>query len=325
MQSSNPWEPRGGTFRPEAPEEALYLEETHMCVIAVLPPGVELTSDEIEGMYDTNPDGFGYMYARHGTLRVGKTTRWKDVIPMYRKARRKAKGNLVLHFRWGTHGAVNEAMCHPFMVSNKLAVVHNGVIPMKEDHKTMSDTALFVERVLKRMSGEWWKNSAALEMLENCVGVSNKLVLLDVDDNLIYINRTGFSTVGKVIVSNTYWMANTSDWGIPNYRKYRRYYTPSKNIHTASARGYWKDGKWIDELDEPIPLEAGREEAGDLYCAHCKNTWTAADVVRYPEGDLCPLCYDDLLPIEMGADGVETVVGDIELSDQIVEELTHAR
>jgi glutamine amidotransferase len=60
----------------------------------------------------------------------------------------------IIHFRWATHGKKDTANCHPFMVADDLAVIHNGVIGIKCDvNADMSDTWHFVELVLKPMHG----------------------------------------------------------------------------------------------------------------------------------------------------------------------------
>ena len=58
----------------------------------------------------------------------------------------------IIHFRWATHGKKNTDNCHPFMVADNLAVIHNGIVSIKcELNEAMSDTWHFNELVLKPM------------------------------------------------------------------------------------------------------------------------------------------------------------------------------
>ena len=138
-----------------------------MCVICISPAGRRLPrKDEMEAMFEWNPHGAGYMFAKGGKVYIHKgfmdldTFIWSlenegltDDIPV------------VLHFRISTQAGVNPEMTHPFPLSNRkklmkaldvacpCGVAHNGVIPLTTDKNNheYSDTALFISEYLSKI------------------------------------------------------------------------------------------------------------------------------------------------------------------------------
>lgn len=131
-----------------------------MCLAINIPKGTELKWDLLETAYENNSDGFGLMYFTkdygiHVHKIVPKT--WQDVKDVLLKYEYVLKStNLALHFRWRTHGAINEANSHPYTILSKeqdgrdVMLVHNGTITnAPEFDSTMSDTWHFIEYFLK--------------------------------------------------------------------------------------------------------------------------------------------------------------------------------
>jgi hypothetical protein len=106
------------------------------------------TRREFDDFYDRSPDGFGVMWrSANGTVRSrkGRFSRsmcWKT----YRSLLASGCTEMVLHWRYATAGPRDDANCHPFVVAGAL-MMHNGP-HLGPSTDTMSDTAVFAERVL---------------------------------------------------------------------------------------------------------------------------------------------------------------------------------
>lgn len=138
-----------------------------MCVIAVSKKGDRQPSvSELRSMWDHNPHGAGYMFARDGKLEIHKGFMdWNDFIRSVRYERFTSEDSVVYHFRIATQGGINPYMTHPFPITHVLhfsevidlecevGVAHNGIIPITSsiDEKKYSDTALFVCNYLSWM------------------------------------------------------------------------------------------------------------------------------------------------------------------------------
>jgi hypothetical protein len=84
----------------------------------------------------------------------------------------------VLHFRIRTHGLVDKANTHPHRINDRVAIAHNGILSSYGTGKHVSDTGLFVKLVLSQLPKNWWDNTGIQRLLEDAIGVSNKMVLM---------------------------------------------------------------------------------------------------------------------------------------------------
>jgi len=153
-----------------------------MCIIVLKPEKVILTRDQLRVMWDTNPHGAGFMYANGGKVHVVKGLMTLDALENAMEQAGPLR-KMALHFRIRTHGPISPEMTHPFwVVENKLALVHNGVIrPLV--HKTtdkISDTAVFAKTLAENYTDPLLavKKQFHREMLEAYIGYS-KVVFMD--------------------------------------------------------------------------------------------------------------------------------------------------
>lgn len=124
-----------------------------MCLIIAKPNGKTVSSQIMESAFYGNDDsiGVGY-YDDMGRQRVHRWVNPKikvldKVIELVDKL---TWSDVLIHFRYTTHGRNSESNCHPFPLTGDALIAHNGIIPgfscPKNKH---SDTALFIDRVLK--------------------------------------------------------------------------------------------------------------------------------------------------------------------------------
>lgn len=187
-----------------------------MCVIAIKPVGAALpNNDTLKTMWEHNPDGAGFMYAKDGRVYIQKGFMG---LRKFKKALREIPDleslPLVMHFRISTSGGVNREMTHPFPLSDSHAeltaqcstasvgIAHNGVL-LTPGTKTTSDTYEYIKGQLFPLSQAlptWYKDRNAMKVVENAT-IGSRLAILNGNGEII---RTGYGwiTDGEITYSN---------------------------------------------------------------------------------------------------------------------------
>lgn len=121
-----------------------------MCIAIYKPAEAPPQWGHYENGYDSNKDGWGFAAVVDGQLEVrvglGDFQQFKEYFAPY------ADKQAIIHFRWATHGSVDCDNCHPFMVADNLAVIHNGIVDIDCNvNSDRSDTWHLNELVFKPM------------------------------------------------------------------------------------------------------------------------------------------------------------------------------
>jgi hypothetical protein len=175
-----------------------------MCIIIANKMKKAITREVFDTCWDNNPDGFGMCYSENKKLFIFKELIEDDkAYQMYLDARKTAQGTVLLHFRIATSGLVDLANCHPFHVSNDLAVCHNGIISINHAiHE--SDTNCFTKRVLRNLPKGFLKVESIRSLLSMSIG-SSRLAFLDNLGNCTIINSNlGVNKDGNWYSNDTY-------------------------------------------------------------------------------------------------------------------------
>lgn len=160
-----------------------------MCIICYKPQGVAFPpKKEIKRMFNSNPDGCGYMFADGDAVTIKKGfMSFRDLWSALKEDRRQELP-FVFHFRITTHGGTCKELCHPFPLTDNtttlyrtalsypVGVAHNGIISLTSYATTSSDTALYIQNYMSRLlsSGiERWK----LDMIEASINGSRMAIL----------------------------------------------------------------------------------------------------------------------------------------------------
>jgi len=87
-----------------------------MCVIVRKPKNVSVSIETLRNCWQSNKDGAGFMYAENGKLifKKGLMT-FKSFLTEYRACNPLGK-EILIHFRFATHGAVANEQTHPFII-----------------------------------------------------------------------------------------------------------------------------------------------------------------------------------------------------------------
>ena len=172
-----------------------------MCLIAYNPTGTMLDRAVIHTANEINSDGIGVMSAAGVVKFMGKRKG--------KKLRRYLQTVLVpqslpyaVHFRYATHGAVNEDNCHPFAIPDGRGyLMHNGVISWCGYDAHKSDTAVFTS-MLDDFTHS--RDIAMRNELAKLIGYGSKLCIMDSDYQFSLVNEDAGEWISGVWYSNTY-------------------------------------------------------------------------------------------------------------------------
>lgn len=201
-----------------------------MCIAIYKPKNVLIFEDTLKQCWETNPHGAGFMYPNKGKLIINKGhMTYEEFQTAFEPHKDKA---CVLHFRIATHGETNQANTHPFQVTEKLGLVHNGIINHVacDINKTMSDTWHFVEKYVKPLA-KLWRTEAIRGLYEEYIGYS-KLIMMDGAGNVEIIKENlGIWDSGCWFSNTTYKAYQYS----PRYQKPKKY-QPNLTLHKPQQK-----------------------------------------------------------------------------------------
>ncbi|AZS06879.1 glutamine amidotransferase domain protein [Mycobacterium phage Raela] len=242
-----------------------------MCILSYIPAGIEPDSDALWNGGLSNPDGHGWAIAAHDIMLVGKSLNLNEALDTFEAARKQhMDAPALFHSRWATHGAINEANCHPFYMggSRKTVVGHNGILPgdaHPSESDPRSDTRKFADEILSTRFRRLDRQRAFYAMTQ-WAGRGNKLVILTVDDR--YRERAYLvnEEAGIWDTETGIWHSNTDYLGTPRWM--------------TSGKGY----SW------PTTVGGARVqlEADDPKCLICN--WGYINTVGFC--DSCGTCQD---------------------------------
>jgi len=163
-----------------------------MCIIIAQPAGLEVTRLAMQNSWNRNRDGAGLMYASDGKIHIHKELKSFNKFYAYYKRliTNRPDVNVVVHYRIGTHGHKDKANCHPFVVDEKLAFCHNGIINIKMPDKcNHSDTVEFRNSILQQLPKNFLTSGPYKRLLRTFIGYS-KLCFLDNTGNVTIIKES---------------------------------------------------------------------------------------------------------------------------------------
>ena len=200
-----------------------------MCIAIYKPHGTKPLWEKYKNGHDGNPHGWGFAVVNKGRLVVqhGYDANPDKSWRKFRRAFGRFGGNqAIIHFRWATHGNKEAANCHPYMVSDSLAMIHNGVISIDCDiDKTKSDTWHYVQHVVKPLHRENpnFFLAAHHSYLQKKAHYSSKFAFLRADG------------------AYGIWNEDAGGWDAGHWWSNNGYNTPIKRAVTTTAK--WYSGK----------------------------------------------------------------------------------
>lgn len=253
-----------------------------MCLLITHPKAASAdpVHDEwLRDWYKSNRDGFGFMYADGGVLKVDKSLGTvENFIEAWRK--HEALGvDFACHLRMRTHGNTDLDNCHPYQIlgpesGNEMWLMHNGILQYgNKADTTKSDTWHFIKDWLRPLLDPAQGGNPKLvfkepfvRMLESLIGSSNKFVIMDCDGDVATVNYGAGVTWAGMWLSNRYaWSCSDtgSKDGLPkkwvptgegSAAGYGEYYSGRefmKDVNgnfirrQSNANGEWRKGKFM--------------------------------------------------------------------------------
>jgi len=233
-----------------------------MCLAIYKPGGLHIPEKNLHGGFESNGDGCGLAYASDGKLEIVKgMMKWEDFWKLYQEHQ---DCPMLIHFRKSTHGKKDEANCHPFSFNDgKLALIHNGVLPIKCSEDGFSDTWHLVNKVLNPLvkdHGVTIDDPSLSWLIKVAIG-SDKIVIMDEKGEVVLFGED---------------KGNWEDHDGPDGKKGKVWYSNTSFRNTAweyrnRTAGDWRPGTGAanshlgnrSQSDLPIRTEVGADEAED--------------------------------------------------------------
>lgn len=247
-----------------------------MCIAILNNTSKPLTKKTLKNCWIANNDGGGLLYVENRELKVFKEmNNFKVLMKEYRRIIEEIKPSyIVLHFRIATHGRVNLENCHPFLVTDKLGFVHNGVITNTSvaGEFDKSDTNVFNERILQKLDRDFIYSDVGKELIKEYIGWS-KLIFLDNEENPLIIGELkGDWDDGNWFSNGSYKDKEVSTYsghgggGYWEHKNGVRTFVPYSTMNKDySGRGAWQ---WDNDQNDYIPtnnlLLKGKDEEEEL-------------------------------------------------------------
>lgn len=196
-----------------------------MCIIIAKPTGIDIPSEEtLDSCFSSNRDGIGFSYAlQDGKVTISKGyANVKKLIKMLNTHEVTKEHNLIIHFRFATHGKKDPGNCHPFPLSPSFddmrlldctcgtAIAHNGVFSGVQAHPDHSDTMKFIGGVLAQPEIiDNLDSKAVKELIRGYCGYSSKLA---------FLKSSGLKLIGDFELNAGVYYSNSQykKWG--NYK-----------------------------------------------------------------------------------------------------------
>lgn len=176
-----------------------------MCLLSISIKSKITNKKWLENAFHNNSDGAGFAWVNDKSEIVCEKG-FFDFDSFYSAyCNIPENKTILLHFRATSRGLTNEDNCHPFFVNKNLVYAHNGTIQgFYETNK--SDTYLFNEKILKPLIGRFVNlKKEFLYLLQEAIGINNKLVFLNNKEEFYIINQKEGHWVDEKI-----WFSNHS-------------------------------------------------------------------------------------------------------------------
>jgi hypothetical protein len=277
-----------------------------MCLAIYKPATTQPDWSAYRNGFAVNDDSWGFAAVVDGTLvtrcGVGTFEEFREALEPY------ADKQAIIHFRWATHGKKDTGNCHPFMVSDSLAVIHNGIISIKCDlDKDRSDTWHFNELVLKPMHArdEGFYQRSEVVYTQQLAHSGSKFVFLRADGDYCIWNEDAGDWA-----RDGHWYSNDSHEG-SYYRSVGFGLTARTKTTTTTTERSWieeSDGKWkyveddnsVSTLRDAYSRMADEQEEEDREDSFY-TSMRVDDLIAYGFSRKCLAEVQDML----GHDGIE--------------------
>lgn len=224
-----------------------------MCIAILKTKKGKISDEALKNSFRHNSDGAGIAYTVNNNLVVEKGIFSEDeLIKAVRKAEKICDNNMLIHCRIGTSGVNTEFNTHPFMINNKVCLIHNGILNIDVPKGSQkNDTQIFIDTYLSKINKKMLMHNGQLhKLIAEVIGKSNKFVLLDNKGYYKIINEKAGHWKDNVWYSNSTYESIKTTY-VP-YSHFWDYEDEYERYYNERYDGCWTDcKKKINVNDNP--------------------------------------------------------------------------
>ena len=261
-----------------------------MCIAILQKSGATITRRQLRNCWENNSDGAGLAWIEKGELLTFKELdSFKRFYKSYRAVvnRLGRETKMLVHFRWATHGWVDEDNCHPFMVHDKLAFIHNGIISINTP-ANKSDTVMFNERFLKNLPRNMIHRARVIDHIDR--RAQSILVFLDAGNDHLIIGEDKGHWENNVWYSNYDHAYIGADFAGTGYTQYTGLgysaYGAGKYVGSRGQVIPFNDKDRVRDIDSPpnTPKWDSDGEETEWEFVKCDDKWVRYEKAHYGKG-----------------------------------------
>jgi len=272
-----------------------------MCIIIYQPKGKNIPKKHLKESWISNSDGAGMMWAHDGKLHIHKElNNFRKFYKVYRNVVTKLECSIVVHFRIGTSGKLDEVNCHPFYVNEDLAFCHNGIMPYSvPKDSVISDTVIFNRKILQNLKPSFLDDEAIVELISGYIDGS-KLAFMNKHGEVKLINEDEGNW------NNGIWYSNHSyeKSKVSKYDGDMWYNNSSNYCKNCGTYMYYGVNDYCVNCQEKLKGgETYQEKLKGDKAGLWKNTWddvcdicgkASEHLITTDAGQLCVSCYTNI-------------------------------
>lgn len=274
-----------------------------MCLAIYKPASTRPDWEAYRNGHSANDDSWGFAAVVDGRLvtlcGIGNFAEFREAFEPY------ADRQAIIHFRWSTHGKTDLANCHPFMVADDLAVIHNGIISIKCDvDADRSDTWHFNELVLRPMHSRDtdFYLQADVRYSQEMAHSGSKFVFLRADGDYAIWNESA----GKWDADGHWYSNNSHQSTYGRYIGFSRSTTASNTPSHARSWGAGDDAWWRMQKEESEPTAVQDEPERDEDDDREEQEFTNIRLDELRQYGFSRKCLDEVLDL-LGPYGIEAL------------------
>ena len=222
-----------------------------MCIAITKPAATKPDWAAYQNGFNANRDGWGFAVPDNGRVLIRKDL---STFADFRTAFEPySDRDALIHFRIKSAGEISKRNCHPFRISQDMAMIHNGTIPIACNLiKAKSDTWHFVKQVLRPMhesDPRFCWNPGSQFIAEQYLGTNKVAYLTAAGEFCVWNKHLGTETDDGHWYSNGTFKPQTKLWPSSWYSKGSTGTSYIGRSYTADDFKWERDEPWY-EIDE---------------------------------------------------------------------------
>jgi hypothetical protein len=239
-----------------------------MCIIIAVDPNHALSHTEFRNALlsavKRNPDGIGIAYIEGDKVETKKALKgYQEIIDLACDRFMTDTNPFMVHMRYNTVGKNTDENCHPFVISDTLAMMHNKTLDLQPPNKAWSDSRTLAELLKLMVAGDpdFYFSTLFDSFMNDQKRGGNRVAFLEAESKSLFIyNQELGVTVKGVWFSNRYaWEPTTVGLVAPApVKPYKGY---SKADYSYDHYGYVPAAKGPAGAYPALPASTAKADA----------------------------------------------------------------